>query len=158
MAINPNTDFSPGAVFTAGQADRFPRGVMARAVSTTGYALTTTNAQATGMSVTFTAEAGRFYKITYYEPQAQTPSVLGNSMTFLRQSTVGGTILGNSVIVNETSTNDQSVLIIVKTMTFSAGSVTLLGTAQTSSTTGAPQLIRDAGREALLLVEDIGPA
>jgi hypothetical protein len=158
MAINPNTDFSPGQVFTAGQADRFPRGVMARAVSTTSYALTTSNAQATGMSVTFTAEAGRFYKITYYEPQAQTPNVLGNTQSFLRQSTVGGTILGNCVIVNETATNDQSVLIIVKTMTFSAGSVTLLGTAQTSSTSGTPNFVRDAGREALLLVEDIGPA
>jgi hypothetical protein len=131
---------------------------MARAVSTTSYALTTSNAQATGMSVTFTAEAGRFYKITYYEPQAQTPNVLGNTQSFLRQSTVGGTILGNSVIVNETATNDQSGLIIIKTMTFSAGSVTLLGTAQTSSTSGTPNFVRDAGREALLLVEDIGEA
>jgi hypothetical protein len=28
MAINPNTQFSSGAVFTADQANRFPRGIM----------------------------------------------------------------------------------------------------------------------------------
>jgi hypothetical protein len=160
MAINPNTDFSSGSVYTANQANRYPRGVMARATSQTSYTLTTssTTVIATGMTVTFTAVANRYYKITYYEPQGQTPNVLGNTQTFLKQASVTGTVLGNNVLTNETATQNQDEMIIIKTATFSAGSVTLVGTASTSNTSGAPNLIRDATREALLLVEDIGPA
>jgi hypothetical protein len=33
MAINPNTQFSSGAVFTADEANRFPRGIMGYATS-----------------------------------------------------------------------------------------------------------------------------
>ena len=159
MAINPNTDFSSGAVLTAAQQNRFPRGVMARATSQTSYTLTTSSTVlVTGMTVTFTAVANRYYKITYYEPQGQTPSVLGNTQTFLKQTSVTGTVLGNNVLTNETAVSDQDEMIIIKTATFSAGSVTLVGTASVSSTAGTPLLIRDATREALLLVEDIGPA
>ena len=159
MAINPNTDFSSGAVLTAAQQNRFPRGVMARAVSTTSYTLTTSSTVlVTGITVTFTAVANRYYKITWYEPQGQTPNVLGNTQTFLKQTSVTGTVLGNNVLTNETATTDQDEMIIIKTATFTAGSVTLVGTASCSSTSGAPALVRDATREALLLVEDIGPA
>ena len=159
MAINPNTDFSSGAVLTAAQQNRFPRGVMARATSQTTYVLTTSaTAQATGMSLTFTAVANRYYKITYYEPQGQTPNVIGNTQTYLRQTRATGTVIGNNVFTNETAVGTQDEMIIIKTATFSAGSVTLVGTANVTSTSGSPQLIRDATREAFILVEDIGPA
>ena len=160
MAINPNTQFSSGAVYTADQANRFPRGVMARATSQTSYTLTTNGsaAIATGMTVTFTAVANRYYQITYYEPQAQTPTVLGNAQSFLKLSTFSGTVIGNAVLVNETAVTDQSALIIIKTSTFTAGSVTLVGTGSVSATNGTPLFVRDSTREALLLVEDIGPA
>jgi len=49
MAINPNTDFTSGAVLTAAQQNRFPRGVMALATSSTSYVLTTTLTATTGM-------------------------------------------------------------------------------------------------------------
>jgi hypothetical protein len=110
------------------------------------------------MSVTFTAVANRYYLVTYYEPQAQTPSVLGNTAIELRQTNAAGTQLAQSVIVNETAAIDQGSLLILKTITFTAGSVTLVGCAKTSSTTGGPSLIRSTARDALLLVEDIGPA
>jgi hypothetical protein len=160
MAINPNTDFTSGAVLTAAQQNRFPRGVMARATSQTSYTLTTssTTVIATGMTVTFTAVANRYYRITYYEPQGQTPNILGNAQIFLKQTSVTGTVLGNNVLTNETAVTDQDDMIIIKTATFSAGSVTLVGTASCSSTSGTPLLVRDSTREALLLVEDIGPA
>jgi hypothetical protein len=82
MAINPNTQFSSGAVFTADQANRFPRGIMGYATSTTSQNLTTTSTISTGMTVTFDAETGRLYKVTYLEPEAQTPSV-ANGETLL---------------------------------------------------------------------------
>ena len=134
-----------------------PRGIVARATSQTTYVLTTSpTAQATGMSVTFTAVANRYYKITYYEPQGQTANVLSNSQTYLRQTSSTGAVIGNNVLSNEAATQVQDEMIIIKTATFSAGSVTLVGTASASSTSGTPQLIRDSTREAFLLVEDIG--
>lgn len=155
----PNTTFVSGAVLTAAQQNNFPRGVMARSVSTTSYTLplNPSLAIATGMTATFTAVANRFYRITYYEPQAQTPTVLGNSQSYLKITSFSGTIIGNAVVTNETATQDQAGLIIIKVATFSAGSVTVVGTGGTSSLIGAPSFIRDATREALLLVEDIGP-
>ena len=160
MAINPNTNFAVSGVYTADQANRYPRGVMARATSQTTYVLTTshTAAIATGMTVTFTAEANRYYRITYYEPQAQTPNIVGNAQSYLKQASASGTIIGNAVLGNETNAGDQHHLIIIKTMTFTAGTTVLVGTGAVSSTSGTPQFIRDATREALLLVEDIGPA
>jgi hypothetical protein len=83
---------------------------------------------------------------------------LGNTQTFLKEGSVTGTVLGNNVFTNETNNSTQDEMIIIKTGTFTAGSVTLVGTASVTSTSGTPQLIRDATRQALLLVEDIGPA
>ena len=158
MAINPNTDFSSGAVLTAAQQNRFPRGVMALATSTTSYTLTTSEVIATGMTVTFTAVANRYYKITYFEPQAQTGTAASNTQLTLRQTNASGTVLQNTIFQNESAALDQQGVSCIRTLTFSAGSITVVGTAKCNSTTGAPQLIRDSNRQAQLLVEDIGPA
>ena len=158
MAINPNTDFSSGAVLTAAQQNRFPRGVMALATSTTSYTLTTSEVIATGMTVTFTAVANRYYRITYFEPQAQTASFASNTQITLRQTNASGTVLQNTIFANETNATDQSGMVCIRTMTFSAGSITVVGTAKCNLTTGTPLLVRDSTRQAQLLVEDIGPA
>ena len=66
MAITPNTLFTSGAVYTAQQANNFPRGVMAQTTRTAGnVGLTTTEADITGVSVTWTAAASRSYKISW---------------------------------------------------------------------------------------------
>ena len=159
MAINPNTDFSSGAVFTADQANRFPRGVMALATSTTSYTLTATETIATGMSVTFTPVLNRYYRITYFEPQAQSATFAANTQLTLRLSSAVGTVLQNTIFSNESNALDQSGMTCIRTLTFaSAVSTVVVGTAKSSLTTGAPQLIRDSTRQAQLLVEDIGPA
>jgi hypothetical protein len=44
MAISPNDDFTAGQVLTATECNQFPRGVMARATSTTSYTMTTSEA------------------------------------------------------------------------------------------------------------------
>jgi len=158
MAINPNTDFSSGAVLTAAQQNRFPRGVMALATSTTNYTLTTTETIATGMTVTFTAVANRYYRITYFEPQGQTPTVAGNTTITIRQTNAAGTVLQNTIFQNESAALDQQGMTCIRTLTFSAGSITVVGCAKTSVITGAPSMIRDSTRQAQLLIEDIGPA
>lgn len=66
MAINPNTLFSSGAVYTADQANRFPRGLMGYQLYAGGsFTATTTPAAITGISITFTGEANRLYKATF---------------------------------------------------------------------------------------------
>lgn len=162
MAIAPNTTFTTGDVFTATQANAFPFGVVGRAVSSTDYTLTTSTAVATGMTVTFTAIANRYYKITYMEPQVQTSTVANTDTNIsIRVTNAAGTLLNQGFVRTETgSQQDTGTITLVTTSTFSAGSVTIVGCAKTGSTTGAPVLGRGAAAAgpALLLVEDIGPA
>ena len=71
MAISPNTDFTTGAVFTADQANRFPRGVMAltesigspsnfstEAVVLTGSSFTAVATAASSVTVSSAGAAG----------------------------------------------------------------------------------------------------
>jgi len=162
MAINPNTTFTVGAILEAQQQNRFPFGVVARATSNTDYTLTTSYAITTGMTVTFTAIADRYYKITYFEPQCQTSTVANSDTnTQIRVTNAAGTLLTTGFVRTETGTQqDTGTITLVATSTFTAGSVTIVGCAKTSSTTGAPVLGRNAAiaGPALLLVEDIGPS
>jgi hypothetical protein len=162
MAIAPNDTFTSGQVLTAAECNAFPFGVVARATSNTDYTLTTSYAIATGMSVTFTAVAGRYYKITYMEPQCQTAN-LSNEVTntAIRETNAAGTLLNAGWARTETGgIQDAATITLVSTTTFSAGSVTIVGCAKTTSTSSAPVLGRNAAISgaALLLVEDIGPA
>ena len=156
---NPNTQFSSGAVYTADQAIRFPRGIMGSATSTSSQNLSTTPTIATGMSVTFTAETGRLYKITYLEPEVQTPTVAGgDSIISIKLTDATTTALSASVLVTPSAAKTENQMTTITIESFaSAGSKTYVGVASTSSTTGTPQLQRSATRQAILIVEDIGP-
>jgi len=159
MAINPNTDFSSGAVLTSAQQNRFPRGVMALATSSTSYTLTTGTVISTGMTVTWTAVAGRNYKITYIEPQAETSTVASSNtlITIRATNAVGTPIAGGWVATPAAAKNTASVIASV-VYSGGAGSTTFVGCSVTSNTTGVPILNRNVFQLAMLLVEDIGPA
>ena len=153
MAINPNTDFSTGAILTAAQQNRFPRGIVAIASSTTSDAsITAEEIELT--SSTFTAVANRYYRATYYEPQLNTASG-GGSFIFLRLrlTNLAGTQLNQGLFqvgpANMTG-------FIVWTGTLSAGSTTIVATA--ASGFGTWVASRAAGTVAYLIVEDMGPA
>ena len=152
MAINPNTDFSSGAVLTAAQQNRFPRGVMALATSSTSYVLTTTLTATTGMSVTFTAVANRYYRITYHEPQLFSNGAATNITMTIANAT---TALQQSVTTGNVTYGQQGTAITVET--FTAGSITinarLTNTGGTNASAG-----RGATYPAILVVEDIGPS
>ena len=159
MAISPNDDFTAGQILTATECNNFPRGVMGIATSTTAYALTATDAIATGMTVTFTAVANRYYRITYFEPQMQMGTTpLAVATATIKQTNAAGTVL-NSTISTTLGTDTIRVgMVCMTTNTFTAGSVTVVGCAKMSDTSGGPQMFRSATFIAFLLVEDIGLA
>lgn len=151
MAINPNTDFTAGAILTASQQNRFPRGIVALATSSSTYAVTTTEAIATGMTVTFTAVANRYYKLTYFESyisaaaqecnqRIRLTNAAGSEQAFTGIQTASGGVFSISSVVK----------------TFSAGSVTLVGTLKNISSGGSA--VRGGSALAYLMVEDLGPA
>jgi hypothetical protein len=151
MAINPNTDFSSGAVLTAAQQNRFPRGVMAfNSATAADTTVTAEEVQITGSS--FTAVANRYYRITYFEPNPVNGT--GYFAFRIRQTNLAGTVLNTSYNTTGTGIDRQAMMIWVGT--FSAGTVNVVATAQQTAGTGT--LSRGATTVAYLLVEDIGPS
>jgi hypothetical protein len=152
MAVNPNTDFSSGAVLTAAQQNRFPRGIVAFATSTTNStpgAVESTQITASA----FTAVANRYYRITYYEPTAN-PAGGASSFIDLRIKN-GATQLQKTTLQNTGATSAANEIMCFVVTTFSAASVTITGTAQA---TAGSNIFRSAGQAAYLIVEDIGPS
>ena len=160
MAINPNTTFVAGAIYTASQANRLPFGVCASSSSTTNYTLTTTTTISTGMTATFTAIANRLYRISYYEPQVGITSVLGGFTTLsIRTTNAAGTVLQTGVAQTPAAAVSTTTMHLLHVGTFTAGSNTVVGCAVTSSVTGTPILSRTgASGTARLIIEDIGPS
>jgi len=161
MAIAPNTTFVSGAILTAAQQNAFGFGIVGRAVSSTDYTLTTSSVIATGMTVTFTAIANRFYKVTYFEPQVQTNNTLNaQTNTQIKLTSAAGTLLSQGYLQTGQANYNTGTLNLVHTGTFTAGSVTVVGCALSSSVSGSPVLGRGAAGagNSLLLVEDVGPA
>jgi len=146
---NPNTNFSAGAVYTAAQANRFPRGVMGYAESTVNYLNFTVIG--TVLTTTFTAVASRYYRITYFEPGLFSNGAATNiTMTIAN----GATALQQSVTTGNVTYGQQGTAMTVET--FAAGSVTI--NARLTNTGGINASAgRNANTPAFLLVEDIGP-
>lgn len=154
---NPNTNFSSGAILTASQQNRFPRGVMAYAAGTTNYTLTTTTTIATDMTVTWTAVAGRYYRITYYEPLAETPSIAGAFTSLsLRPNNAAGTLNQQGTIMAAAAIKVRGTINVSLVYNGSSGSTTFVGCAVSSLITGTPILGRSVFNPSFLLVEDIG--
>jgi hypothetical protein len=154
MAVNPNTNFTTGAVYTADQANRFPRGVMAYTQSTSNVlAISTETVAITGGS--FTAEANRYYKVTYFEPDPNSITSTGYWGLTIRLTNISGAqkMIGYSNYVGA-GTNLLGNVVWVGTL--SAGTTNFVGTALTNL--GTMRLDRSSLAPAFLLVEDIGPA
>jgi hypothetical protein len=157
MAINPNTDFSSGAVLTAAQQNRFPRGIMALATSTTTDSSVTAEEVELG-AISFTAVASRYYKITYFEPDIgiSGPGAAAIVMRIRNGTTTAGTML-QTVYQWIPSSSVDTVGQCVWFGTFSAGTQNVVATAQNAGGVTF-QLNRAAGKAAWLVVEDIGPS
>lgn len=150
MAISPNTDFTTGAVFTSAQANAFPRGLMAyNTASTTDSSVTAEEVQIS--SVTFTAVAGRGYRISYYEPGFGSSVAAAMTMR-IRLTNISGAIQQQGIVYN-TGAQQQNGF-ITNIVSFSAGSTTLVATLQNSTGTGTAN--RSGTSQAILMVEDVG--
>jgi hypothetical protein len=155
MAINPNVDFTAGAILTAAQQNRFPRGVMAY-VEATSNALGLNSTEVVTLTLpSFTAVANRYYKITYFEPGINLDNAGEGTTLRVRLTNVSGTVqsLGDSVSSGTANAVNSVSTMRIKTLT--AGSVVLVATAQGN---GTYNLYRGATQVAFLSVEDIGPA
>jgi hypothetical protein len=154
MAINPNSDFSAGAVLTAAQQNRFPRGVVAYAqVITSDTTITADEIQVTSSS--FTAVANRYYRITYYEPQFSTPA--GSfAVLSIKKTNLAGTVYNTGIAQSPAAGGLNYSINVQAVTTFSAGSTVVVGTIASGS--GTCNATRSATSIAFILVEDIGPA
>ena len=92
MAVTPNTTFTIGDVFTASQANRFPRGIMATPATSTTTDSTITTTEEVMLSYTFTAVSGRMYLITYIEPSLGGTTATTASARLREDSISGATI------------------------------------------------------------------
>jgi hypothetical protein len=153
---NPNTDFTAGAILTAAQQNRFPRGFLGSATLATTQSVGTAEVDLTGMSVTFTAVAGRIYKFT--------------GTVNITSSGGSGT---NKVFLNDGSTNIKETnvtcgagLFAINSFTWyvsgiTAGSKTYKLRAVTDNNSPQPQYFgtsTNARVAAQFAVEDVGPA
>jgi hypothetical protein len=156
MAINPNTDFTTGAVLTADQQNRFPRGIIELDTSSTTVSYSTSETVYL-TTPSFDAVADRYYKITYFEPNVQSPGGAGNfSEMRIRLTNASGTQLQYTQQQSSGATQTGNGLSASVITTLSAGATVIVGTMRAN--TGTPGLFRGAGTQAFLIVEDLGPA
>jgi hypothetical protein len=155
MAINPNTDFTSGAILTADQQNRFPRGILSFAEKTTG----TPGVTAETVVITlpsFTAVANRYYRVTGHFPIVYpSPAGTADLNVYIRKgTTTGGTTLQHDT-VSCTAAAPGFGITIVWVGTLSAGAQQMVLTA---SANAASQFFGSATRPAQFFIEDIGPA
>ena len=151
MAVNPNTNFTAGAIYTADQANRFPRGVMGYATSTANTSLTTTEVDLAGMSATFTAVANRLYRATFSGFYQKSTT----SRVFLNM-TDGSNVYQNSTL-QTTQSGDYDYFTTVFLFTASAGSTTRKFRASTEAGTATMFGVPGDGRTYSMTIEDLGP-
>ena len=152
-----NNAFVVGQTLTAAEMNLLPFGVCDTAGSSSTYTLTTSLVQATGMTVTFTADSTRVYKITYYEPQCQTSTAASYINLQLRDTSAAGTQLQSTFVQNETAVSTTTGQTVIFIGSFAAGSTTVYPCALTSTITGTPRLVHSGTTRAFIIVEDVGP-
>ncbi len=157
MAINPNTDFTAGSILEASQQNRFPRGIVAFAQSSTATGnITTETVSITSSS--FTAVANRYYKISYFEPILQYVSGTITDVNLkIRITNISGAIQQQTEFFLTNTSGRAGTGYISVTKTLSAGSTVLVGCIQPKGG-GIVGTYRDGNTLAQIIVEDLGPA
>jgi hypothetical protein len=132
-----------------------PWGVVAyNSRSTSDATITSEEVQITGSS--FTAVAGRLYKISYFEPGIFPASGGGYVGAKVRLGSISGTVLNEGYEQAEVSGTTNRFFNLLWVGTLSAGVTNIVGTLLFVGGTG--HSARSATTLAFLVVEDIGPA
>ena len=156
MAVNDV--FTVGQILTASEMNKMPFGVCAYASAASNYTLTTTLAAVPDITVSWTADVTRLYKITYYEPQVKTSSVSSSYVALaLYLGSAAGTELNTTLQTIGSAVQVTNGMTVMYVGGFASGAKTVVGCALASSITGTPQLVHAGGQEPYIVVEDIGP-
>ena len=151
---NPNTDFTAGAVLTAAQQNRFPRGQMGYVALTGGLAgISGAATDIPGTSITFTAVANRLYKATWHVYGYKNASGLDVSIVYFTNA--ANTVLSD-LVVSSPSGNYAVNLSASHVFTVAAGSVTYK--LRAASFSGTLSLTAGSTSPLVLVIEDVGPA
>lgn len=151
MAVSPNTDFTSGQIYTAQQANNFPRGVMGYAKGSTARTMTTSPADITDMTVTFTAVANRLYKATWSCFVLQTDALSRAIFDIVQGASTVINTMQNTVPNN----NGYATITFSALFTATAGSTTIK--INGSVTGGTATIQGGAVASHSLIIEDVGP-
>ena len=127
-----------------------PRGLVACKNNTTlNQSITTSQADITGMSLTFTAVADRIYEVSFYLPSGARPA----AGRLLIRLFAGATTIQSGTFDGADSMPKPWWM--SRIMTFTAGSVTVKATAQIDAGSGTGTLLASSG-VVQLCVHDLG--
>jgi hypothetical protein len=152
MAITPNTTFTSGQILTAQQQNNLPFGVMGYASRTAGnITLTTTQTDLTGMSITFTAIAGRLYKCSWIATGQNTSGAVSWAAIYLMN---GATQLEWNISTSQSlSYWTLSASFVVSGLSAGTQTLKLQGASQVTSNT---LFATTGGLPLQFVIEDIG--
>ena len=156
MAIAPNTTFVAGNIFTAAQANAFPRGVMGNVTRTAGnFTMSTTVADITGMTITWTAFANRTYKFTWNVTGFK-QTAAGWAACYLAESgnTVYGAVYNTAPLVGADGYFNLSGIAYKSDL--GAGTQTFKLRAQLENASGT--ILASGTNPCFFMVEDLGPS
>jgi hypothetical protein len=156
MAINPNTNFTAGAILTADQQNRFPRGVVSFVERTTSVSPISTE-QVILTLPSFTAVANRYYRASGFLPYVeQTAGAVSTFSVKIRKgTTTAGAQLQESVEYATGTASDDKHLFIQWVGTLTAGAQQMVLTVSASANT---LVLGTATILPQFILEDIGPA
>ena len=155
MAVSPNTNFTSGQILTAQQANNWPRGVMGYYVATGNSTVTTTTAQITGTTITWTAEANRLYRASFVCDYSQNTA---NAIIGFYLANSGGTTFYNAIANTVSVANGFAQISMVHLFTTSAGSTTRTVYADLSAGNATVRGTGGGGGAYTFIIEDVGPA
>lgn len=156
MAVNDV--FTVGQILTAAEMNKMPFGVCAYATAASNYNLTTSLTAVPDITVSWTADVTRLYKVTYYEPQVQSATVSASYVSLaLYLGSAAGTELNTTLYNIGSATQVTNGMTVMYVGGFASGAKTVVGCALASTVTGTPRLVHAGNQEPYILVEDIGP-
>jgi hypothetical protein len=158
MAINPNTNFTAGAILTADQQNRFPRGVIGAQSLTSNFTTSATHTtyQDSGLTLTVAVSTTRLYKMCFTGNPYASGGLQGMTYRILE-----GATSRNEFSFGAGCLDAATSLFISPNMYFtplSSGTLTFKIQLKATSNNTAVSDFGSANQIRMFWIEDIGPA